>query len=71
MVIQRPLARRAMIGEDQLPQAGPEQIIESYYSITAFNFGSAAVDYQLVNNPAYNEQRGPVSVLVLRLNAEF
>jgi hypothetical protein len=26
---------------------------------------------QFINNPAYNRQRGPVSVFALRVNAEF
>jgi len=28
-------------------------------------------DYQVINNPAYNRQRGPVSVFSLRLHAQF
>jgi high affinity Mn2+ porin len=60
-----------IIGDGQLPQAGPEQIIETYYSFAAFSFAKVTGDYQFVNNPAYNRQRGPVSVLALRLHAEF
>ena len=60
-----------IIGDGSLPQAGPEQIVETYYSFAATGFGKVAADYQFVNNPAYNRQRGPVSVLALRLHAEF
>jgi high affinity Mn2+ porin len=60
-----------IIGDGQLPQAGPEQIIETYYSFAAFGFGKVSGDYQFVNNPAYNRQRGPVSAFALRLHAEF
>jgi high affinity Mn2+ porin len=60
-----------IIGDGQLPQAGPERIIETYYSFAAFSFAKVTGDYQFVNNPAYNRQRGPVSVLALRLHAEF
>ena len=60
-----------IIGDGQLPMAGPEQIIETYYSYAAFSFAKVTADYQFVNNPAYNRQRGPVSVLALRLHAEF
>jgi high affinity Mn2+ porin len=60
-----------IIGDGQLPMAGPEQIIETYYSFAAFSFAKLTGDYQLVNNPAYNRQRGPVSVFALRLHAEF
>jgi high affinity Mn2+ porin len=60
-----------IIGDGQLPMAGPEQIIETYYSFAAVSFAHLTGDYQFVNNPAYNRQRGPVSVLALRLHAEF
>jgi len=32
---------------------------------------SASVDYQFIANPAYNNDRGPVSVLGARLHAQF
>jgi high affinity Mn2+ porin len=60
-----------IIGDGQLPMAGPEQIIETYYSYAMFGSTKVTGDYQFVNNPAYNRQRGPVSVLALRLHAEF
>jgi high affinity Mn2+ porin len=60
-----------IVGDGQLPQAGPEQLIETYYSYAAFSFAKVTADYQLINNPAYNRQRGPVSVLALRLHAQF
>jgi high affinity Mn2+ porin len=60
-----------IIGDGQLPEAGPEQIIETYYSLAVFSFGHVTADYQFVNDPAYNRQRGPVSVFSLRLHAEF
>jgi hypothetical protein len=30
-----------------------------------------SVDYQFINNPAYNTQRGPVDVFGLRLHAQL
>jgi high affinity Mn2+ porin len=60
-----------IIGDGQLPMAGPEQIIETYYSFAAFSFAKVTGDYQFVNNPAYNHERGPVSVFALRRHAEF
>jgi high affinity Mn2+ porin len=60
-----------IIGDGQLPAAGPEQIIETYYSFAAFGFAKVTGDYQFVNNPAYNRRRGPVSIFALRLHAEF
>ncbi|WP_158922299.1 carbohydrate porin [Acidisphaera sp. S103] len=60
-----------IIGDGQLPQAGPEQIVEAYYSLALFGFAHATADYQFINDPAYNRQRGPVSVFGLRLHAQF
>ncbi len=59
-----------LVGDGQLPHPGLEQIIETYYS---FGIGSwqASVDYQLIVNPAYNRDRGPVSVIGTRLHAQF
>ena len=60
-----------IIGEGRLIKSGPETILETYYSFAAFSFAKLTGDYQFINNPAYNQQRGPVSVLALRLHAEF
>ena len=59
-----------LIGDGQLPHPGPEQIIETYYS---FPIGSwqATADYQFIANPAYNRDRGPVSIIGMRLHAQF
>ncbi len=60
-----------IIGDGQLPHAGPEQITETYYSLAVFSFAHITADYQFINNPAYNQDRGPVSVFGLRLHAQF
>ena len=60
-----------IIGDGQLPKAGPEQILETYYNYAAFSFLNVSLDYQFVNNPAYNRQRGPVSAFFLRVHAQF
>jgi high affinity Mn2+ porin len=60
-----------IIGDGQLPEAGPEQILETYYSLAVFSFAHVTADYQFINHPAYNRQRGPVSVFGLRLHAQF
>jgi high affinity Mn2+ porin len=60
-----------IIGDGQLPEAGPEQILETYYSVAVLSFAHVTADYQFINNPAYNRQRGPVSVFGLRLHAQF
>ena len=60
-----------LIGDGRLPHPGPEQIIESYYSAAVFAFAHLSLDYQWINHPAYNRDRGPVSVIAVRLHAEF
>jgi high affinity Mn2+ porin len=60
-----------IIGDGQLPNAGPEQIIETYYSFAVLSFAHFSVDYQFINNPAYNRDRGPVSIVGLRLHLEY
>jgi high affinity Mn2+ porin len=60
-----------IIGDGRLPNAGPEQILEAYYSIPVLSFVHLAADYQFVNNPAYNRDRGPVSIFGLRLHVEY
>ncbi len=50
---------------------GPEQLVETYYDARLASWLHAALDYQLVANPAYNRDRGPVSVFGIRLHAEY
>lgn len=60
-----------LVGDGQLPHPGPEQIIESYYSAAVLSFAHLSFDYQFIAHPAYNRDRGPVSVIAVRLHAEF
>jgi len=60
-----------IIGDGQLPHAGPEQIFESYYSVAILKYAHFAIDYQLINHPAYNRDRGPVSVFGLKLHVQL
>lgn len=59
-----------LVGDGQLPHPGSEKIVEALYS---FPIGSwlATFDYQLVANPGYNRDRGPVSIIGTRLHAQF
>jgi len=59
-----------LVGDGQLPHPGSEKIIEALYS---FPVGSwlATLDYQLIANPGYNRDRGPVSIIGTRLHAQF
>ena len=59
-----------LIGDGQLNYR-PEQILEAYYAYAIDTHFTATADYQLVTNPAYNADRGPVSIFSGRLHGEF
>jgi len=59
-----------LVGDGQLPNPGSEKIIEMYYSFPVFSW-RVTFDYQFVANPAYNRDRGPVSIVGTRLHAQF
>lgn len=60
-----------LIGDGQLPHYGTENIVEFYYSAAVVNDLAISFDYQFIANPAYNRDRGPVSIFALRLHKEF
>jgi high affinity Mn2+ porin len=60
-----------LVGDGKLPHAAAEQIIETYYSLNLLGQAFASLDYQWIKNPAYNTDRGPVSVVSVRLHAQF
>ena len=59
-----------LVGDGQLPNPGSEKIIETYYSFPVFA-SKVTLDYQLIVNPAYNRDRGPVSVLGVRVHMQY
>jgi high affinity Mn2+ porin len=59
-----------LVGDGMLPHPGPEHIIETYYAFPLFA-STVMLDYQFIVNPAYNRDRGPVSVIGARVHAEF
>ncbi len=60
-----------LVGDGQLPHPGSERIVETYYSLAARRRLRISVDYQFIENPAYNRDRGPVSVVGVRLHGQF
>jgi high affinity Mn2+ porin len=60
-----------LIGDGRLPHYGAETILEAYYNAKLTGWLSAGADYQFIADPAYNRDRGPVSVLAVRLHAQF
>jgi len=60
-----------LIGDGRLPNYGREKILEAYYTWKPLSALALSADYQFVDHPAYNPDRGPVSILGLRAHAEF
>ena len=60
-----------LIGDGKLNYS-PELIAELYYKINAYQKKFwITPDYQFIVNPAYNKDRGPVSVFSIRAHVEF
>ena len=59
-----------IIGDGKL-NYGKEAIVETYYNARFSDFLWLTVDYQFVNHPAYNKDRGPVNVFAIRGHIEF
>jgi len=60
-----------LVGDGRLPHPGAEQILEVYYNFAAFAWAHVSFDYQWIKNPAYNTDRGPVSIVAVRVHAQF
>jgi len=58
------------VGDGMLPHPGLEEIVETYYEFPVYDW-QATLDYQFVVNPSYNRDRGPVSLIGLRLYSQF
>ena len=59
-----------IIGDGYL-NYGYEEILETYYKAGVFTNVCLSADYQFVNHPAYNKDRGPVHVFAIRGHFEF
>ena len=60
-----------LIGDGRLPRYGSEQIFEAYYSARLTSTVNIAANIQRVVYPAYNRDRGPVSIFGLRLHTDL
>lgn len=49
----------------------PEGILECFYNLGVMNKAWVSLDYQHINNPAYNADRGPVQIVGTRLHVEY
>lgn len=50
---------------------GSEKNLEAFYRLNVADWLEATADYQLIVNPAYNQDRGPVNLFALRTRAKF
>ncbi|MBV8076823.1 MAG: carbohydrate porin [Planctomycetaceae bacterium] len=58
-----------IIGDGRL-RYGPEEILEIYYALQVRAGIAVTFDFQEVGNPAYNRDRGPVSIGSIRVHFE-
>jgi high affinity Mn2+ porin len=60
-----------LIGDGQLPHPGLEKILEAYYSYALTSSTKLSADYQFIDNPGYNTERGPVNLFAGRFHWQF
>ena len=60
-----------LIGDGRLPHYETENILEAYYSVQITSWFATTLDYQFIDHPAYNSDRGPVSVIGVRVHTWF
>jgi high affinity Mn2+ porin len=60
-----------LIGDGKLPHYEPEGILEIYYNAQIIKNVYLGIDYQLVANPGYNSDRGPVNIFSSRFHFQF
>ncbi|WP_353230318.1 carbohydrate porin [Novosphingobium sp.] len=58
-----------LVGDGRLPHPGHEWIGEGWYQLGVLSGVTLTADYQVIANPAYNRDRGPVHVFGFRLHA--
>ncbi len=59
-----------LIGDGKL-RYGLENVIETYYNLEVFKGLNVSLDYQLVVNPAYNQDRGPINIFMARFHFQY
>jgi high affinity Mn2+ porin len=59
-----------MLGDGRLNYA-PEQILETYYRWQVFRYAQVGPDFQFIQNPGHNRDRGPAYVVGFRVHLFF
>ncbi len=60
-----------LVGDGTLPHPGWEKILETYYSYALSSSTKLSADYQFIDNPGYNTDRGPANVFAGRVHWQF
>lgn len=60
-----------IIGDGRLPHYALEDIGEVYYLFKVYDHFFLTADFQVVDHPAYNRDRGPIAIGSVRVHAEF
>jgi len=60
-----------ILGGDGALDYGWEKILETYYDFNVWKTVHMALDYQFITNPAFNRDRGPISVFGARVHWSF
>ena len=60
-----------LIGDGRLPHPGAEMIGEAYYQWKPLKPVALALDYQFVDHPGYNRDRGPANIFAVRVHGQF
>ena len=60
-----------LVGDGRLPHPGAEAIVEAYYDWRPVSPIAISLDYQLVDHPGYNRDRGPAHIFAVRLHGQF
>jgi len=61
-----------MLGDGDLDYA-PEEYLEVYYSLEVPKVTNLFItpDFQMIRNPGYNQDRGPVPIYAMRLHYQW
>jgi high affinity Mn2+ porin len=60
-----------LVGDGQLTNYGLEKIFEAYYSYALTSSTRLTFDYQFIDNPGYNADRGPANFFAGRVHWQF
>lgn len=60
-----------LVGDGSLLRGASENIVEVYYDFAVVRAVHLTADFQTIDHPAYNRDRGPVAVFGLRLHGQI